>query len=167
MERDPVRLGYGIEERVLEQAEITTLAFLLEGVARTRAGARHLMTHPAVAHIASDPRLVSIASRWLGGEAIPYKATLFDKSPDANWLVTWHQDTALPLRARLDVPGWGPWSVKAGVTYAKAPAEALEGVIALRLHLDDSDATNGPLRVLPGSHRSGVLDRSASRREDT
>jgi ectoine hydroxylase-related dioxygenase (phytanoyl-CoA dioxygenase family) len=27
----------------------------------------------------------------------------------------------------------------------------------LRLHIDDSDADNGPLRVLPGTHRMGVL----------
>jgi ectoine hydroxylase-related dioxygenase (phytanoyl-CoA dioxygenase family) len=30
-------------------------------------------------------------------------------------------------------------------------------VIALRIHLDGSTAANGPLWVLPGSHRDGVL----------
>jgi ectoine hydroxylase-related dioxygenase (phytanoyl-CoA dioxygenase family) len=43
------------------------------------------------------------------------------------------------------------------VNYAHAPREALEKIVALRLHLDDSNASNGPLRVLPGTHRSGVL----------
>jgi len=33
----------------------------------------------------------------------------------------------------------------------------LEQVLALRLHLDDSTQENGPLRVLPGTHRTGVL----------
>jgi ectoine hydroxylase-related dioxygenase (phytanoyl-CoA dioxygenase family) len=70
----------------------------------------------------------------------------------------WHQDTALPLRQRREVPGWGPWSIKDGVTYAHAPASALEQVLALRLHLDDSLAENGPLRVLPGTHTRGVLN---------
>ena len=69
----------------------------------------------------------------------------------------WHQDTALPLRLRREIPGWGPWSVKCGVLYAHAPAKALEGVVALRVHLDDSLPDNGPLRVLPGSHCLGVL----------
>ena len=41
--------------------------------------------------------------------------------------------------------------------YAHAPASALESVIALRVSLDDSTATNGPLRVLPETHRGGVL----------
>jgi ectoine hydroxylase-related dioxygenase (phytanoyl-CoA dioxygenase family) len=80
-----------------------------------------------------------------------------DKSPASNWLVTWHQDTALPLRARSDAPGWSAWSVKEGVLHAHAPAEALERVIALRVHLDDSRAHNGPLRVLPGTQTRGVL----------
>ncbi len=92
-----------------------------------------------------------------GEAAIPYKATLFDKSPARNWLVSWHQDTALPLCERREIPEWGPWSIKAGVTYALAPASALAQVVALRLHLDDSRADNGPLRVLPGTHTLGLL----------
>jgi len=74
-----------------------------------------------------------------------------------NWLVPWHQDTALPLEERRDAPGWGPWSVKSGITYAHAPARALARVVALRLHLDDSRSDNGPLRVIPGTHRLRVL----------
>jgi ectoine hydroxylase-related dioxygenase (phytanoyl-CoA dioxygenase family) len=47
--------------------------------------------------------------------------------------------------------------VKEGVTYAHAPATALNQVLALRLHLDDCSQENGPLRVLPGTHAMGVL----------
>lgn len=93
----------------------------------------------------------------MGLSAIPFRATLFDKSPDANWLVVWHQDTALPLRERNESPEWGPWSTKGGLLYAHAPAWALEQVVALRVSLDDSLRMNGPLRVLPDSHREGVL----------
>jgi ectoine hydroxylase-related dioxygenase (phytanoyl-CoA dioxygenase family) len=82
---------------------------------------------------------------------------LFDKSVASNWLVAWHQDTALPLRSRIDHPNWGPWSVKGSVLHAIAPASALCQIIALRVHLDDSTHANGPLRVLPGSHTRGVL----------
>jgi ectoine hydroxylase-related dioxygenase (phytanoyl-CoA dioxygenase family) len=115
------------------------------------------MRHPVVQQLASDPRLVALACGFLGPSAIPFRATLFDKSPDNNWLVVWHQDTALPLRERRDVSGWGPWSVKAGITYAHAPAAALSRVIALRLHIDESGPDNGPLRVLPGTHTRGVM----------
>ena len=38
------------------------------------------------------------------------------------------------------------------------PAEVLAGMLAVRIHLDDCGIDNGPLRVLPGSHRFGWLD---------
>jgi ectoine hydroxylase-related dioxygenase (phytanoyl-CoA dioxygenase family) len=143
----------------MKSAEIEALAFSPEqsGLRRSRAGVRHLLGLPVVAQIANDPRLSVIAQQVLGNDAFPFRATLFDKNFDANWLITWHQDTALPLREKHEAPGWGPWSVKEGVVYAHAPAQALEQVVALRLHLDDSTEENGPLRVYPGSHRQGVL----------
>src|SRR5688572_3154264 len=120
-----------------------------------------MMRHPVVRTLAGDPRLLAMAMRTLGSGAWPFRATLFDKSPASNWLVVWHQDTALPLRSRRELPGWGPWSVKAGVLYAHAPSSALADVVALRVHLDDSGPDNGPLRVLPGSHVHGVLSDAA------
>jgi ectoine hydroxylase-related dioxygenase (phytanoyl-CoA dioxygenase family) len=134
-----------------------TAQLAAEPLQRSRAGARHILGVSAISGLACDPRLVDIASRWLNAAAIPFKATLFEKGSDANWLISWHQDTALPMTERRDIAGWGPWSLKSGVTYAHAPAHVLERVIALRVHLDDSTADNGPLRVLPGSHLQGVI----------
>jgi hypothetical protein len=68
-----------------------------QGIERSRAGARHLMRHSVVQQLAHDPRLVALACRFLGPSAIPFRATLFDKSPANNWLGVCHQDTALPL----------------------------------------------------------------------
>jgi ectoine hydroxylase-related dioxygenase (phytanoyl-CoA dioxygenase family) len=149
--------GFEIRSDVLTGGETADLLATLENVPRSRAGARHLMSHPAVADLARDRRLVTVAQTILGRDAQPYRATVFDKSPRANWLVVWHQDTALPLKSRREVAGWGPWSVKEGILYAHAPAVALERVVAIRVHLDDSLRDNGPLRVLPGTHVLGVL----------
>jgi hypothetical protein len=115
------------------------------------------MREETISRLARDSRLLQLAQKILGDGAMPFRATLFDKSPTSNWLVVWHQDTALPLRERHDTPGWGPWSVKDGITYAHAPASALESILALRMHLDDSRGNNGPLRVLPATHNLGVL----------
>jgi ectoine hydroxylase-related dioxygenase (phytanoyl-CoA dioxygenase family) len=151
--------GFAVIPGVFPDGEISELLAILErsGLPRSRAGMRHAMRNLNVAALARDSRLVAMAREVLGSGAIPFRATLFDKSPTSNWLVVWHQDTALPLRERRDLPGWGPWSVKEGVNYAHAPATALEQVLALRLHLDDSVAENGPLRVLSGTHTRGVL----------
>lgn len=152
-------LGFAIRDKVIPPSDCDDLLRQLSGsaVSRSRAGARHLFSLPFIAALAKDSRLHSVASAFFGSEAVPFRVTLFDKSPESNWSVGWHQDTALPLRSKFESPGWGPWSVKAGVVYAHAPTEALNRIVALRLHLDESTATNGPLRILPGSHRFGVL----------
>lgn len=151
--------GFAIIPDALEGREVARLARDLARtpMRRSKAGVRHALRYPAVAELAQDLRLLNIARCILGSGTVPFRATLFDKSPHSNWLVVWHQDTALPLREKRDSPGWGPWSLKDGVIYAHAPAIALSQVLALRIHLDDSTADNGPLRVLPGTHKIGVL----------
>ena len=155
--------GFAIIPAVLTGDDVDELTQHLSEaqVRRTRAGARHLMADPFVADLANDPRLLNLAREILDGDPVPFRATLFDKSPDANWLVVWHQDTALPLTRRGEIAGWGPWSIKEGIHYAHAPAHALERVVALRVHLDDSTAENGPLRVIPGTHKLGLLSDDA------
>jgi ectoine hydroxylase-related dioxygenase (phytanoyl-CoA dioxygenase family) len=152
-------LGYSIEQEIFSQSECDHLLEALSSSLgkRSRAGARHLMGHPAIAAIAFDQRLLDIAQHSLDGAAMPYRATLFEKSIHAKWFVVWHQDRALPLEAGFASPEWGPWSRKAGITYAHAPAWALSRIIALRIHLDPSSGDNGPLKVIPGSHRAGVM----------
>lgn len=151
--------GFRIVEAVVSAEECDALVQSLSNpqVSRGRAGARHLMAVPEIARLACDKRLMDIARRELKAEPFPFRVTLFEKSGKANWLVVWHQDTALPLKARFDDNGWGPWSEKVGVAYAHAPAWALSRVWALRVHLDASTTDNGPLRVVPHSHRLGVL----------
>ena len=125
---------------------------------RNRAGVRHALHLSAVSETAWHAQMITPAREVLGPDAFPFRATLFDKSPAANWLVAWHQDIALPLRERIELPGWGPWSVKEGISYAQAPATVMNQVLALRLSFDDSTGENGPLRVLPRTHTSGVLN---------
>jgi ectoine hydroxylase-related dioxygenase (phytanoyl-CoA dioxygenase family) len=163
--------GYLICDRVFSRTDMDGVAEALAAAAveRTKAGARHVLKVPAVRRLAADSRLLEIASQFVGATPTPFRATVFDKSPTANWLVVWHQDTALPLCQRIASAEWGPWSTKAGVLYAHAPAWALEQVVALRVCLDDSTATNGPLRVLPNTHRGGVFtdEQIAERTRDT
>ena len=151
--------GYATVPGVLSTRELIPVLVSLADLKPLphRAGIRHVLSHPTVNVVAHDPRLMEMARAVLGSSAFPFRATLFDKTPDSSRLSAWHQDTALPLREERETPDWGPWSEKEGVIYAHAPAGALEQVLALRLHLDDCTEANGPLRVLPGTHELGVL----------
>ncbi|MBC6698493.1 phytanoyl-CoA dioxygenase family protein [Hymenobacter puniceus] len=85
------------------------------------------------------------------------KAIYFDKPAGSNWLVAWHQDVMVAVTDRVELSGYGPWSGKTGETTVLSPREILESIVTVRLHLDDCDASNGALRVVPGSHRHGVI----------
>ena len=86
------------------------------------------------------------------------KAIYFDKPAGSNWLVAWHQDLMINVNQRAaDLPGFGPWTAKAGWVAVQPPAAVLEDTVTIRLHLDDCDATNGALKVVPGSHLGGVV----------
>jgi ectoine hydroxylase-related dioxygenase (phytanoyl-CoA dioxygenase family) len=93
----------------------------------------------------------------LGPHARPVRAILFDKNEAMNWAVPWHQDRTIAVREQREAAGFGPWSVKAGVTHVEPPFELLAGMLTVRAHLDDCDRDNAPLIIVPGSHRLGRI----------
>ncbi len=127
------------------------------------ASRRHLIDHPQVVSLLTGESIVTAVLSLLGNSAFAYKATLFDKSTDANWLVAWHQDVSIPVSCRIDMPDWRGWSRKDDVDYVLPPDTLLAGLLAVRIHLDDCDEQNGPLRVVPGSDADGRLSVDAIR----
>jgi ectoine hydroxylase-related dioxygenase (phytanoyl-CoA dioxygenase family) len=122
---------------------------------------RNLLHHPAIRAFAASPEARALITPALGESAIAVRGILFDKLPDANWKVPWHQDLSIAVKEKHDVPGFGPWSVKEGVIHVQPPAQVLESMLTLRLHLDDCPDTNGAVRVVPTSHTRGVLSAAA------
>lgn len=151
--------GFVVIDRVLSSRECDSL---VEQIAvdryRDRAGLRNLMSNRAVRALAVSKPLTQLTKTLIGIDLVPYKATLFEKTGKANWLVAFHQDTALPLEKALDTNGWGPSSLKDGIRFSHAPTWALRKIVAVRVHLDASTPENGPLRVIPGTHNERVLD---------
>jgi|CXWL01.1.fsa_nt_gi hypothetical protein len=153
--------GVALIPDLVDAATLTDLcaeadAFLSSSA--TRGGVRNLLAKSALCRsFAESGPPAELAVGILGPDARPTKLTLFDKTPEANWKVPWHQDLTIALRERRDVPGYGPWSVKDGVPHVQPPVAVLERTVAVRLHLDDTAADHGALRVLPGTHRSGRL----------
>jgi ectoine hydroxylase-related dioxygenase (phytanoyl-CoA dioxygenase family) len=119
---------------------------------------------PEARRLADSAPLRELVRSVLGPGAFVVRGLLFDKTPEANWPVPWHQDLTIAVRARLDAPGYGPWTVKGGVPHVRPPVDVLERMLTVRVHLDDCDGSRGPLRVLPGTHTSGRLDAGETRR---
>ena len=146
--------GFVIVPEVLDESACDALRAVLGDA--TGAGSRGMLRLPAVADLAHSI-LSGLARPHLPSHPVPVRGIYFDKRPETNWLVAWHQDLTLALKEQIEVPGFGPWSVKEGVPHVQPPVPLLEQMLAVRLHLDDADAENGALRVLPGTHRLGRL----------
>ena len=147
--------GFAVISRVIDSAEQQQLLCTLGSV--SGAGRRGVLALAAVAKFARSSRILDLVRPYLPSNPIPVRAVYFDKSADQNWLVPWHQDLTLALRARVETPGFGAWSTKDGIPHVRPPVELLEEMLTVRLHLDPADECNGALRVLPGSHRGGRL----------
>jgi hypothetical protein len=166
------RDGYFVRDKIIPEEDIEGLRRCLvaipnrEEVRRKTSvyGVRNLLEIcPAVRELAGQARVRQFVTPLLGNHAFAARAIFFDKVPGANWSLFWHQDNVIAVRVRIDVPGFVGWSQKAGVWQTQPPAEILANMVAVRVHLDDCGPDNGPLRVLPGSHRFGWLDSELAR----
>ena len=93
----------------------------------------------------------------VAADHVAFQCTYFEKSQASNWLVALHQDLSIPVLEKIPHPALRGWSQKDGELHVQAPDVLLEQLVAIRLHLDDCDANNGALSVVPGSHALGRL----------
>ncbi len=153
------RAGYAVVERLLDDGAIAGLRKTLEAAG---AGERHALRDlfqaiPAVRSLCASTAFRRPAAALLGPNCFAVRALWFNKTPRANWAVTWHQDLTIAVRSRVDAEGYGPWSEKAGILHVQPPESVLANMVTVRFHLDDAGADNGALRVVPGSHRWGRI----------
>jgi hypothetical protein len=84
------------------------------------------------------------------------RALFFDKPPQQTWALPWHKDLTIAVRDnRLPSAHFSKPTRKAGVPHVEAPREVLDSMLTVRVHLDAVADENGPLKVIPGSHRTG------------
>lgn len=88
------------------------------------------------------------------------KAIYFDKPPQANWSVPWHQDLMIHVTQKHETEGFSHWRIKSDVVVVQPPREVLANTVTLRIHLDDCTAANGALRCIAGSHKQGIISMS-------
>lgn len=151
------RDGFTLTRQVLQPAALLHLIKVCMAPEDGRGGVRNLLDTPVFRALAESAEIQALITPILSKEAFLVRGILFDKTGEANWKVPWHQDVTIAVTNKIEVKGYGPWSIKAGVQHVQPPAEVLMNMISVRLHLDDCPATNGALRVLPETHLSGKL----------
>lgn len=151
------RDGYAILRDVVAVAECAAMGAALQPLRRAGAGSRRLLAAPWCRELALRLKRDARIRNLLPPDALAVQCTLFDKSAVRNWLVALHQDLSVPVERRTDSSECGGWSSKENMLFVQPPAWFLARCVALRLHIDPCGPDNGPLRVVPGSHRDGRL----------
>ena len=85
------------------------------------------------------------------------KAIYFNKPSKSNWFVSYHQDLSISVKERIEESGYSNWTIKKDQIGVIPPTDVLDNIVTFRIHLDNTDVTNGALRVLKKSHRIGVI----------
>lgn len=164
--KDVAENGFCVVEKVLDSHSIDLLIQEIAHVNNSASTKQHrhstyairnALVIPEIFKLACSQPVVSLANIVLNAQAHPIKAFLFDKTPQANWKVAWHQDLTIAVKKQHSVIGFSNWSQKAGIVHVQPPVEILENLLTLRIHLDNCDRNNGALKVIPGSHLCGKI----------
>jgi ectoine hydroxylase-related dioxygenase (phytanoyl-CoA dioxygenase family) len=146
--------GFAVVPRCLDGQAVERLR---DDLGDAKHAQRNLLSVPAVRELAASRAVREIMETVLGPKCFAVRGILFNKTQQSNWKVAWHQDLTIAVRERREVDGFGPRTTKAGVLHVQPRAEVMNRILAIRLHLDESGLDNGPLRVVPGSHKAGRL----------
>jgi hypothetical protein len=117
-------------------------------------GARNLLAYWPGAHgLAQAVYRTTDLREILGPDAGVVRGLYFDKPPGHSWALPWHRDLNIAVKEHQPSNVFLKPTTKAGVPHVEAATELLSRMLTLRIHLDAMTANNGPLRVIPGSHR--------------
>lgn len=120
-------------------------------------GARNILDlWPDAIRVMHQTTLIDAVRHVLGASLGLVRILYFNKPPGESWALPWHKDLAIAVQDNqlpsdhLDRP-----TTKYGAPHVEAPTWLLDQMLTARLHLDEVTDENGPLRVIPGSHRDG------------
>ena len=146
--------GFAVVPTCLDESTVERLCSQFQDIQDSQ---RTLLSIPSIHQLATSKPIREVMEAALGPKCFAVRGIFFNKTQSANWKVVWHQDLTISVREHLDVDGFGPWTLKDGVLHVQPPAEVMSGMLAIRLHLDESGPDNGPVRVIAGSHNEGRL----------
>ncbi|MBL7705286.1 MAG: phytanoyl-CoA dioxygenase family protein [Taibaiella sp.] len=111
---------------------------------------------PALKPLVFNAYLQQLVHDFFGPGYFIVKSIYFDKPEQSNWYVAYHQDLTIAVAEKIQLEHFGPWTVKQNQYAVQPPVALLERNFTIRIHLDDTDAGNGALKVIEASHLKKV-----------
>ena len=148
--------GFAVLPQIFTDDACAEISFSIDQV-YNGVGCRSLLDFSWCKDLAQTIRQHPLIERSLPHDPVAVQCTYFEKSQEQNWLVPIHQDLSIPVQEKVDHPTLTGWSEKEGSLFVQPPDTVLREMVAVRLHLDECGVDDGPLRIVPGSHRAGRL----------
>lgn len=149
--------GFVIVPNLLSTRSVEEVSRRCEDMEVNGAGTRNLLDFDWVRGLSQRIREHPVISRLVPKGGVAAQCTYFKKTPEKNWLVPLHRDESIPVRAKFESDHWGGWSLKEGTWFARPPRSVLSNLVAVRVHLEENNSSNGALQLVPGSHKSFKL----------
>lgn len=152
--------GFTIISAVIDAEQIQALISVVEPMFQdySSAGIRNIVhKQPLIQTLSESPRIMALVNLVLGADTKLVRSILFNKDSNLNWTVNWHEDLSIAVRQKAEISGFCGWSEKDGTLHVQPPTSILEKMLTIRIHLDNTDESNGVLRVSPGSHQLGRI----------
>lgn len=166
LQQDITDKGFGIINGVYTPDEVKAIITAIENADTDKdtfrksddlfAIRQFLKEVPRVMPLVFNSHLREIIIKLFGKDYFIVKSIYFDKPPASNWYVSYHQDLTISVNQKNDIQGFTSWTNKQNQYAVQPPLEFLENIFTLRIHLDDTNAFNGALKVIPGSHSKGI-----------
>lgn len=128
--------GFAKCRQIIDEPQIENLLANLselraDSIVREKKGATYgvrnlLNLSPAVREFAESGEVKNLVEIILGAKAKPVRAIFFDKTPEANWKVPWHQDLTVAVREKRETAGFTAWTRKAEIYHVQPPIAVLE-----------------------------------------
>ena len=159
--------GYAILDHLYSNPEIQEIITCInkatqhgEGFLKTKDlfAIRQLLKNiPQLKEVVFNDNLTSLLSNIYTNSYFLTKAIYFDKPSTSNWFVPYHQDISISVNQKIDSKNYKNWTYKKGQHGVQPPLKILKNITTVRIHLDNTTAHNGALKVIPYSHTKGII----------
>ena len=123
--------GFAVVPEVLAESDCQAAVDAVLEQGRVESPSRAWLTHAWCQKLATSLKQHAALAGIVAPAAVAVQCTLFEKSPDNNWLVSLHQDLSIPVRERVVGSELTGWSTKEGALFVQPPVSERGEVTAV------------------------------------
>lgn len=164
--KELTKLGFSVINNVYSDSEIQSISNFINNLDTSKpifrktddlfAIRQFVKEFPEIKALLFNENLKRIIIAIGGENCFVIKSIYFDKPKKSNWFVSYHQDLTISVDKKIEIEGFGPWTVKQNQFAVQPTLAILENIFTIRIHLDDTDENNGALKVIDKSHSKSI-----------